>query len=70
MSIRDEDYNWKYESDECTREIRKIIEPIFEKYKDKFSFEDLYYLICTETNSVIIRKVMAARMMTNKKEKA
>lgn len=57
MSIRDENYNWKNESEECSKEIRKMLEHIFEKYGDKFSLEDLYYLVCTEANEVILFEV-------------
>lgn len=58
MSVRDENYSWKEESYECTEKINEALEPIFDKYKDIFSFEDLYYLICTEVNNIIIHKVL------------
>lgn len=67
MSIRDENYNWREESEECTREIRKVLEPIFKKYGDEFSFEDLYYLICTEVNSIIMREVLKRRITITQK---
>ena len=56
MSIRDENYEWKKESSECSKEIREKLIPIFDKYIDEFSFEDLYYLICTEVSSIITRE--------------
>lgn len=67
MSIRDENYNWREESEECTREIRKVLEPIFKKYDDEFSFEDLYYLICTEVNSIIMREILKRRIPITQK---
>lgn len=62
MSIRDENYNWKKETEECTRDIRNVLEHIFKNYEDKFSYEDLYYLICTEANSIIMREVLKKRI--------
>ena len=67
MSIRDENYNWKTESEECAREIRKMLKPIFKKYGDKFSFEELHYLICTEVNSIIMREVLKRRIQITQK---
>ena len=69
MSIRDENYNWKSETEECVREIRKMLEHIFKKYSDKFSLEDLYYLICTEVGSVILREVLKKRREIKTTEK-
>lgn len=57
MSIRDEKYNWKNEAEECSKEIKKCLEYIFEKYGDKFTLEDLYYLVCTEANEVIMFEI-------------
>lgn len=56
MSIRNENYEWKKESSECSKEIRERLIPIFNKYIDEFSFEDLYYLICTEASSIITKE--------------
>ena len=61
MSIIDENYNWKSESIECSKEIREMLKHIFKKYGDKFSLEDLHYLICNETNSIIMREVLEKR---------
>lgn len=64
MSVRDENYNWKDESEECSREIRKMTEHILKKYGDKFTLEDLYYLVCTETHHVILHEVFKRRQST------
>lgn len=62
MSIRNENYDWKDESLKCTKEIREALLPIFKNYGDKFSSEDLYYLICTEANSIITREVLKKKV--------
>lgn len=62
MSVRDENYNWKEESTECVNEIRKVIEPIVKKYNDKFSYEDLYYLVCTEVSTIITREILKKKL--------
>ena len=67
MSVRDENYEWKDESEECTREINKMLKHIFEKYGDKFSLEDLYYLVCTEADRVILFEVFKRRKGQRKK---
>ena len=67
MSIRDENHCWKNEAQECIREVNKLLSPIFEKYSDKFSYEDLYYLICTEVNSIIMREVFKHRIPVTQK---
>ena len=66
MSIRDKNYNWKKESENCAKDIREKLILIFDKYIDEFSFEDLYYLICTEASSVITQECVLRRIEKTK----
>lgn len=54
MSVRDENGNWKEEARTCTQEVKNALQPIFDKYKNKLSFEDLHYIVCTEFDEIIL----------------
>lgn len=61
MSIRNQNYIWTEDAKEFAEEVRKSLKPIFDKYKNQFTFEEMYYLICTEFNDLIIDEVLCLR---------
>lgn len=54
MSIRDEKYNWKQEAIDLSDIIKEVLQPIFDEYKNVFTFEELYYLVCRTFDDIII----------------
>lgn len=54
MSIRDEKLRWKPIALTASTDIRNALKPIYKKYKDVFTFEDIYYLISSEAQEIII----------------
>lgn len=58
MSIRDENYEWRKEAKDLSRVISDTLKPVFDEYKDKFTFEELYYLVCTEFHEIILLEIL------------
>ena len=54
MSIRNEKLHWKPEALKASDEIKDILKPIYEKYKNIFTLEDIHYLISNESHEVIL----------------
>lgn len=61
MSIRNQNYIWTENAKELAEEVRESLMPIFDKYKNQFTFEEMYYLVCTEFNDLIIDEVLCLR---------
>lgn len=66
MKIRDEKYNWTDDATGCSKEIKEALLPILEKYKNEFSYEDLFYLVCTEFNTMIMLDVLELKSKMNR----
>ena len=58
MSIRDNNYNWRKEAREFAEVARRVLKPIFNEYKNQFTFEEMYYLICTEFHEIILDEAL------------
>ena len=69
MSTRNENYVRTPEADALTKELEDVINPIFDKYKDKYSFEDMFYLVSDVVHRKIIQEVMHRRANVNKIKK-
>ena len=68
MTIRDNNYNWTNEAELCSKEIQKALKPVLEKYKDKFSLEELFYMVSTEFNEMIMIEILDKRERVKKNE--
>lgn len=58
MSIRDENNEWSKEAKDLSLIIGDTLKPIFNEYKDKFTFEELYYLVCTKFHEIILLDIL------------
>ena len=58
MGIRDRDMNWRAESIEFSDTIRRLIEPVFNAYSEKFTDEEKFYLITHTVDDIIIDKAL------------
>lgn len=61
MGIRNKDMNWRAESIEFSDKIRELIEPIFNTYSEKFTDEEMFYLITHTVDDIIIDKVLGLK---------
>ena len=61
MSIRNEKGRLIKEAIDFSEEARRALEPIFDKYKHQFTYEDMYYLICTEFHEIILDELLHLR---------
>ena len=61
MSIRDNNYNWRKEAREFAEAARRALKPIFNEYKNQFTFEEMYYLVCTEFHEIILDEVLGLK---------
>ena len=58
MGIRKRDMNWRAESIEFSNTIRRLIEPVFNAYSEKFTDEEMFYLITHTVDDIIIDKAL------------
>ena len=58
MSIRNDRNRLTVEAIKFIIDIRKILKPVFDKYKEQFSYEDMYYLVCTQFNDLILDEML------------
>ena len=58
MGIRNKDMHWRAESIEFSDKIRELIEPIFNTYSEKFTDEEIFYLITRTVDDIIIDKAL------------
>lgn len=65
MGIRNENGKRTKEAIDFSEAVRKVLEPIFDKYKNEFTFEEMYYLICTEFNEIILDEILHLRCPIN-----
>ena len=61
MGIRDKNMNWKTDSCEFSDTIRRLIEPIFNAYSEKFTYEEMFYLITHTVDDIIIDKALSVK---------
>ena len=65
MSIRNDRNRLTVEAIKFAIDIRKNLKPIFDKYKEQFSYEDMYYLVCTQFNDLILDEILYLNTDTN-----
>ena len=65
MSIRNDRNRLTVEAIKFAIDIRKNLKPIFDKYKEQFSYEDMYYLVCTQFNDLILDEILDLNTDTN-----
>lgn len=58
MSIRNDRNRLTVEAIKFAIDIRKILKPVFDKYKEQFSYEDMYYLVCTQFHDLILDEML------------
>ena len=58
MGIRNKDMPWRAESIEFSDKIMELIEPIFNTYSEKFTDEEIFYLITRTVDDIIIDKAL------------
>ena len=63
MSIRNDKGEWTAEAKEFSHVIKEVLMPIFNEYKTQFSFEDMYYLVCTEFHDIILDEVLGCKLV-------
>jgi len=61
MGIRDKNYNWEQEALDFSQVVGQVLKPIFNEYKDKFTFEEMYYLVCTEFHEIILDECLGLK---------
>ena len=61
MSIRDEKYNWTQEARDFSYIIKEVLTPLFDEYKQVFTFEEIYYLICRTADDIIIDEALGLK---------
>ena len=61
MGIRDKDMNWKSDSCDFSDTIRRLIEPVFDAYSEKFTYEEMFYLITRTADDIIIDKTLSLK---------
>ena len=66
MRVRNEKYNWTDDALNCSKQIKKALQPILEKYRNEFSYEDLFYLVCTEFNKMIMLEILDRKVEKNR----
>ena len=57
MSIRNDRNRLTVEAIKFAIDIRKTLKPVFDKYKEQFSHEDMYYLVCTQFHNLILDEI-------------
>ena len=61
MGIRDKNMNWKTDSCEFSDTVRRLIEPVFNAYNEKFTYEERFYLITRTVDDIIIDKALSLK---------
>lgn len=61
MGIRDKNYNWTQEAIDLSCTIKEALTPIFDEYKQNFTFEELYYLVCHTFDDIIIDESLGSK---------
>ena len=58
MGIRDENNNWNKEAKDFSQVVDNALKPILNNYKNRFTFEEMYYLVCTEFHEIILDEIL------------
>ncbi len=64
--IRSENGGWTQEAIEFSEDVTRTLKLIFNKYKDKFNFEEIFYIVVTAIERRILRE--AIDLKRNKQE--
>lgn len=60
--IRKEQGGWTKEAEDFYEDIRSILLPVFDRYKDEFSFEEIFYMTSITIDTIILDEVLGLRL--------
>lgn len=64
--IRKECGSWTNEAREFAEDVMSTLQPVFDTYKDKFNFEEIFYIVSTTMDEIIINELLGLTINKNK----